>query len=227
MGPLRRNDEGRKTVGLFRPYERTTKQPGDKSATQTPKAKPSKQSSDTTAAPAAAAQDKIVVNRGARKKEGATPTRREAEAARMERLHPTLTPKQQRKAEREAKYDARMNAMDRAERAPHRVLLRDFVDARWTIAEFMMPAMILMMSISMATMMVSPALSNYIALGLWALLLLTFINIGFMWRSFKKVLEERHPGTPTKGLLMYMFNRALMIRRFRRPAARIKRGDAF
>ncbi|MDF1486865.1 DUF3043 domain-containing protein [Tessaracoccus caeni] len=214
-------------MGLFRPYERTTKQSGDKSANPTPKDKASQEPSKAQAAPTSAGSDKIVVSRGPRKKEGATPTRREAEAARMERLHPTLTPKQQRKADREARYDARMQAMDRAERAPHRALLRDFVDARWTIAEFMMPAMILMMSISMATMMWSPALSNYIALGLWLLLLLTFVNIGFMWRSFKKVLQERHPGTPTKGLLMYMFNRALMIRRFRRPAARIKRGDAF
>ena len=210
------------TVGLFRPYERSSKQSDGKAAERTPKA-------PASTAPEAAestASEQIVVSR-TRKKEGATPTRKQAEAARMERLHPTLTPKQQRKADREARYDARMQAMDRAERAPHRALLRDFVDARWTIAEFMMPAMILMMSISMATMMWSPALSNYIALGLWLLLLLTFVNIGFMWRSFKKVLQERHPGTPTKGLLMYMFNRALMIRRFRRPAARIKRGDAF
>ncbi|MEZ5087686.1 MAG: DUF3043 domain-containing protein [Tessaracoccus sp.] len=215
-------------MGLFRPYERTAKKPGDQTTDLTPKAPAAKSTSapEQKTADATTGQEKIVIQRP-RKKEGATPTRRQAEAARMERLHPSLTPKQQRKADREARYEARMQAMDRVERSGPRVLLRDFVDTRWTIAEFMLPAMILLMSISMATMGWSITVSNYIAGGLWLLLLLTFINIGIMWRGFKKVLAERYPGTPTKGMLMYMFNRALMIRRFRRPAARIKRGEGY
>lgn len=142
----------------------------------------------------------------------------------MERLHPSLTPKQQRKADRQARADARIEAMDRAEQSPERVLLRDFVDSRWTINEFVLPGMILIMAATMVTIN-NVVLSSWVALGLWVLMIMAFINTGFMWRSYKRVLAERLPGTPTRGLLMYMFNRALMIRRFRRPAPRIARGE--
>lgn len=209
------------TVGLFRPYERSSKQSDGKAAALTPQA-------PTPSEPAAGAGDKIVVSR-ARKKEGATPTRKQAEAARMERLHPTLSPKQRKKAERDARYEARMEAMDRIERSPSRVLLRDFVDARWTISEFILPAMILIMAGSMTVMMMgaSQTAAEAVAAVLWVLVGAAFINVWIMWRGYKRLLAERHPGTPTKGLGMYMFNRAIMIRRFRQPAPRIKRGDAF
>ena len=68
------------------------------------------------------------------------------------------------------------------------------------------------------------SVSTYIALGLWVLLGLSFINTAVMWINFKKVLAERVPGASKRGLLMYMFNRSLMIRRFRRPPPRVVRG---
>ena len=58
-------------------------------------------------------------------------------------------------------------------------------------------------------------LSSWISMSLWVLLGFTFINVGIMWRGFKKLLAERHPDAPTRGLLVYMFNRSLMIRRCR------------
>ena len=104
-------------------------------------------------------------------------------------------------------------------------LLRDYVDTRWTVAEFMLPAMILVMAAVMVTMN-NVVLSSWISMSLWVLLGFTFINVGIMWRGFKKLLAERHPEASTRGLLMYMFNRSLMIRRFRQPTPRIKRGEA-
>ena len=47
-----------------------------------------------------------------------------------------------------------------------------------------------------------------------------------MWRGFKKVLAERLPKAPPKGLLMYGMNRMIQIRRFRMPPPRIKRGES-
>ncbi|HMR49894.1 MAG TPA: DUF3043 domain-containing protein [Arachnia sp.] len=212
------------TVGLFRPYERSSKQSDGKAAELTPQAPASTAPEATTTATG----EQIVVTR-TRKKEGATPTRRQAEAARMERLHPTLSPKERKKAERDARYQARTEAMERVERSPARALLRDYVDARWTISEFILPAMILIMAGSMAVMMLgaSQAVAEAVAGGLWVLVGAAFINVWIMWRGYKRLLEERLPGTPTKTLGMYMFNRAIMIRRFRQPSPRIKRGDAF
>ena len=52
-------------------------------------------------------------------------------------------------------------------------------------------------------------------------------DVVLMWRSYKRLLAERHPGTPLRGLLMYGFNRQMTFRRWRRPAPRIKRGEAY
>lgn len=204
-------------MALFRPYERTNKD--ERQSTSTVPEAPKNEPPGTEGAPA---QEKIVVRR--REKKGPTPTRREAEAARMERLHPTLSRKEQRKADRQAKFESQAEAWEKVESSPERVLLRDYVDARWTVAEFMMPAMILIMALMMVTMS-NPLLSSYIALSLWVILLFAIINIWMMWRGYKKLLAERVPNATTRGLLMYMINRAMMIRRFRRPAPRINRGE--
>ena len=103
-------------------------------------------------------------------------------------------------------------------------MLRDFVDTRWTIAEFMMPAMILILALMMVTMN-NVQLSFYVSMSLWGIFILAVINVAIMWRSYKRLLDERIPGANRKGLLMYMINRSMMIRRFRRPSPRIKRGD--
>lgn len=209
-------------MGLFRPYERTDKSDRKRTSTVPTKAPAA---ATPEAAPATIEEpksDKIVVRRG--EKKGRTPTRREAEAARMERLHPSLSPKERRRAEREAKYKAQQETWDRIERSPERVLLRDFVDTRWTVAEFLMPLMILIMALMMVFMS-NVVVSFYISMGLWVVFIIAMINIWIMWRQFKKLLAERVPNATRKGLLMYMVNRAMMIRRFRRPSPRIKRGD--
>ncbi|GAB3817820.1 hypothetical protein GCM10028820_19420 [Tessaracoccus terricola] len=216
-------------MGLFRPYERTEKTSSTKRLDRvslTPKTEQKQEPQQAAeAAPdeAGTGSEKIVVSRQPQKKSAPTRTRKQAEAERMERLHPTLTPKEQRKKDRAARAEAQAEAFDRQERSPERVLLRNFVDSRWTINEFMLPAMILIMAAVMLTTN-NLALSSSIALGLWVLMGAAVINTFFMWRSFKKILDERLPGTPKRGLLMYMFNRALMIRRFRRPTPVIPRG---
>lgn len=230
MGSRTRPPHKDTTVALFRPYERNDKSSStDHISTLTPKGE--KAAAKASGKPAAAAEPAVDTAATAapkqvvRKKEGATPTRRAAEAARMERLHPTLTPKEQRKADAQSKSRARNEAWERVEKSPERQLLRDYVDTRWTVAEFMLPAMILVMAGVMVTMN-NVVVSSWISMSLWVLLGFTLINVGIMWRGFKKLLAERYPDASTRGLLVYMFNRSLMIRRFRQPAARINRGDA-
>lgn len=213
-------------MGLFRPYERTDKSTRTRTSTVPEKVK---KAPDANAAKPTQAQEptsttagKKVVRRG--EKTGPTPTRKEAEAARMERLHPNLSKKERKKAEREARYKAQTEAWERVEKSPERTLLRDFVDTRWTLAEFMMPFMLLILA-AMFVFMTNIEVTTIIAFLLWGFFFATLINIFIMWRSFKKLLAERVPNASTKGLLMYMMNRAIMIRRFRRPLPRIKRGD--
>lgn len=214
-------------MGLFRAYERTDKSARTRTSTvSTGKAKPAEKSKVAVAdsSPSQEATDKKVVRRG--QKQGPTPTRREAEAARMERLHPTLTPRQQRRKDREAKYKAQEELWEKQERGPERTLLRDFVDTRWTIVEFSFPVMILILALMMV-FIADPVVTAYIGLGLWLMFIFCIINVWVMWRSFKRVLDERVPNANRRGLLMYMINRSMMIRRFRRPAPRIARGEGF
>lgn len=213
-------------MGLFRPYERTDKSTRTRTSTVPDKVKnaPDANAVASTAKeePTSAPSGKKVVRRG--EKTGPTPTRKEAEAARMQRLHPNLSKKERKKAEREARYKAQTEAWERVEKSPERTLLRDFVDTRWTLAEFMMPFMLIILA-AMFVFMTNIEITTIIAFLLWGFFFATLINIFIMWRSFKKLLAERVPNAHTKGLLMYMMNRAIMIRRFRRPLPRIKRGD--
>ncbi len=226
-------------MGLFRPYERkapeaeaTTPSEGTKSggriSSLTPKGEQRAQKRAAVAAPQTPTEpvragSTRVVTRTPQKKQGATPTRRQAEADRMQRLHPNLSKSDQRRANRDSRYKSRVNTWDQVESSPERVLLRDYIDVRWTVTEFMLPAMLLLMAAVVATSRWI-TISTYIALGLWVLLALSFINTAVMWINFKKVLAERVPNAKKRGLLMYMFNRSLMIRRFRRPAPRVVRG---
>ena len=197
MGSSTRPPHKDTTVALFRPYERNDKSSStDHISTLTPKGE--KAAAKASGKPAAAAEPAVDTAATAapkqvvRKKEGATPTRRAAEAARMERLHPTLTAKEQRKADAQSKSRARNEAWER-------------------------DVMVTMNNV---------VVSSWISMSLWVLLGFTLINVGIMWRGFKKLLAERYPDASTRGLLVYMFNRSLMNRRFRQPAARINRGDA-
>lgn len=225
-------------MGLFRPYERTERKQTDDASSRLSSLTPKKTKSndaepidsevtetEVTENGTVTTTDKKVVRRTPRKKEGATPTRAEAEAARMERLHPTRSPKEQRKAERKARVEQRSDAWDKLENSRERRLLRDYVDSRWTVAEFMLPVMLLVMAGMMMTIQL-PMVSTTIGLSMWVLMLATVLNVFLLWRGYKRVLNERYPGTPTRGLGMYMFNRALMIRRFRRPSPAINRGEA-
>lgn len=213
-------------MGLFRPYERTDKSTRARTSTVPEKVKKAPDANAATPTetqePTSTTSGKKVIRRG--EKTGPTPTRKEAEAARMERLHPNLSKKERKKAEREARYKAQTEAWERVEKSPERTLLRDFVDTRWTLAEFMMPFMLIILA-AMFVFMSNIEVTTIIAFLLWGFFFATLINIFIMWRSFKKLLAERVPNAHTKGLLMYMMNRAIMIRRFRRPLPRIKRGD--
>lgn len=216
-------------MGLFRPYERKdSAASSDQIASLTPKGQKAAAKAEARSsrgdAPAPVEQESGQVKAPQRKSEP-TRSRRQAEAERMERLHPTLTPKEQRRAASRAKNDARAEAYARQEGQPERVFARDYLDTRWTINEFIMPLFIVIMAATMITM-ANVELSAYILATMWVLIVMVMINMFFIWRGFKKQFAARFPKSSPKGLLLYLFNRSIMLRRFRQPSPRIKRGDA-
>ena len=187
-------------MALFRPYQRT----------EAPAEEPATPASDS-AKPAG--------------KAAPTPTRREAEQARRERLNPTLTPKQARAKERQAKVAAREANMRSAESQPGKVLVRDWVDSRRGLAPFSMPILMLMLMLSLVTTGFGTLATALMSYATWIVLLLIAIDLFRMWHGYKKLHAARLPREPLKGLLGYAINRSINLRRLRLPAARVKPGD--
>jgi hypothetical protein len=160
------------------------------------------------------------------KKDRPTPSRREAEAARRQRFTQTLTKKQSRAmAGREARAE-RMRATNIREGAPEKVLMRDYIDARFNLGEFLLPSVVVILAVTVLGQYVP--LVSQLATAVMYLFILAVLFDGFlMWRGFKRVLAARLPKASPKGLLMYGMTRGTQIRRFRMPAPRIKRGQAY
>jgi len=204
-------------VGLFRPYE--PGKPADKTASAAPAT-----AGSTGAAPAVSTTD-TTPGRPTRKAVP-TPTRRQAELDRRQRLNPVRTKKEAKAFERDQRAKVRQKAMVEAESRPEMVLLRDHIDARWNVAEFMLPIMLVVLAVSMFGNAYSPLVLGTM-IATWVLLAVVILDLTVMWRSYKKLLAERFPRATPKGLLMMGVNRAMQIRRFRQPPARIKRGSSY
>ena len=152
-----------------------------------------------------------------------TPTRRQAEAARRQRVNPVLTKKEARVHERDVRRANQTKAMAAQENLPERVLLRDYIDARFNVTEILLPAWILVLAVSLLGTK-WPLLVEISVFAVWGLLAVAVTDLYLMWRGYKKLLNLRHPGAPTRGLFMLAVNRALSIRPWRAPAPRVKRG---
>ena len=161
-----------------------------------------------------------------RKKAGPTPSRKEAEALRRQRVTRQLTPKEARREAAAKNRAERMRTLNAREAAPEKALMRDYVDARFSLGEFLLPSLVVILALSFLTVRF-PGVSAITTLVMYVFILAVLADCWFLWRGFKRVLAERLPGAPTRGLMMYGINRSIQIRRFRLPAPRLKRGDTY
>jgi hypothetical protein len=160
------------------------------------------------------------------KKGRPTPSRKEAEDARRNRVTRTLTKKEARAENTRQNRVERAKSMSARESVPEKALMRDYVDSRFSIGEFLLPALVIILALTFLSTAV-PRIALISTIAMYAFILLVLFDCFLMWRGFKKVLAERLPKASPKGLLMYGMNRSIQIRRFRMPAARIKRGEEY
>jgi hypothetical protein len=189
-------------VGLFRPYERR-----EDSASKPASTEPANQ------VPPAA------------KKKVPTPTRKEAEAARRERLNPTLSPADQRKRDRASKAKSREQQWTKVDEEPGRILLRDFIDSRKGMAQWWMPVIITGLALALIVMYILPEAAVWATFVPYLALAAMAVHIFFLWRQYKVLHAERLPNLPMRGLLIYLVNRIISLRRFRMPLPRVNPGD--
>ena len=154
-----------------------------------------------------------------------TPRRKDAEAARRERLNPTLSPKEARKRARQQATAERRKQASALDNTPGKQLMRNWVDARFNLAEWSMPILMLLLVLVLVVSPAYPAIVEPSTYATWSFMLLIVIDIVMMWRGFKRLAAERIPNEPLKGLLYYGFNRSLSLRRIRIPKPVVARGE--
>ena len=170
---------------------------------------------------------------GAAGKGRPTPTRKEAEEARKQRVKPTANKKEARKRQRKesrAERDATYKAMQSGDEAHFpardqgdvRRYVRDMVDGRRLLTEFFLPVMIGILALSLLPI---PALVQSITLVWLAAIALVFAELAWLGFRLRKGVQERFPDHTSKGNIMYGIVRATQLRRLRLPKPAVKPGQ--
>lgn len=162
-----------------------------------------------------------------------TPKRRDQEAARRRPLVQTdrkaaRTDDKARRREAQLAMRQAMVTGDEAhlparDKGPVRRFIRDHVDARWSLGEFMLPTMLVVLALSF--LRTSWSLTVVFVL-VYGLLVVSAVDAFLMWRSLRRKLagkfgEAQIPG----GSAMYAVMRAFQMRRSRMPRPQVKRGS--
>jgi Flp pilus assembly protein TadB len=160
-----------------------------------------------------------------------TPKRRDQEAANKRPLIVT-----DRKAARGKDKAARREAMAKQragmlsgderylpvrDKGPRRRFIRDSVDARWNVGEFMLPVMLLVLLLSFIKE--AWALMAVFVL-VYGLILVAVVDAALMWRRTKKRVIGKF-GEAGKGDAWYAIMRAFQMRRTRMPKPVVARGE--
>ena len=116
--------------------------------------------------------------------------------------------------------DAHLPARDKG---PERRYLRDYVDARWSVGEIMLPVMLLVLLLSLVR--TSWALTTVFVL-VYGLIIVAVIDAVLMWRRVKaRIAAKFGPSKVPAGGAMYAVMRAFQIRPTRMPKPQVKRGN--
>ena len=161
-----------------------------------------------------------------------TPTRREAEAARRQPLVPVdrkAAKRRSREKLREDRYKHRLAleageewALPSKDRGPQRRYIRDYIDARWSFAEFLLPIMVVGLPISL----IGNRTALMVGYGLvYGALAFAILDTTILWQKLKRRVRERFGEDPQRGSLWYVITRAMQIRPGRLPKPKVKRGE--
>jgi hypothetical protein len=162
-----------------------------------------------------------------------TPKRRDQEAANRRPLVPpdrksaAKADRTERRARvaatRQAMVSGDESKMPSRDRGPDRRYIRDFVDARFSVGEVMLPVMLLVLLLSLVK--TDWALMT-VFIGTYGLLLLGVTDAWAMWRKLKRQLVAKFGlNNIQKGGAMYAAMRAFQIRRTRLPRPQVARGQ--
>ncbi len=159
-----------------------------------------------------------------------TPSRREAEAARRRPIVPAdrdaakrdskVREREQRNKHREAMYRGEDWALGPRDKGAQRALVRDIVDSRWNLGEFLLPIVIIALPISLL-----PYQWAYISgfVILYGMLIATAIDAFLLNRRVKREIHDTLGEDPQPGTGWYVFSRSSQLRGGRIPRPRVSR----
>ncbi|MGO4300490.1 DUF3043 domain-containing protein [Leifsonia sp. RAF41] len=162
-----------------------------------------------------------------------TPSRREQEAARKRPLVPTDRKEAARNArakQSEAREKARIGMaagddryLTARDRGPQRRWVRDYVDARFSIGEFLIPVMLIVIIL---TFLPWPAMQVYGLFALWGFFAIAVIDCVVLGFLIQRRIGAKFGTTKVeRGLRWYGAMRALQLRVMRLPKPQVKRGQ--
>lgn len=162
-----------------------------------------------------------------------TPKRSEAEALRRTLAKPPANRREAAKRAREARR-ADMARQRQAlaggderylparDQGPVRRFVRDYVDAKWSVAEFFLPIAVVILILSMVPSIQFKNIAFVLWMGVIAMIVLDSFLMSFRLR---KELRERFPDENRKGAVFYALMRTLQMRRMRLPKPQVARGE--
>jgi hypothetical protein len=163
------------------------------------------------------------------KKGKPTPKRKEAQAKlKVSPLSPTAskeakkTLKEQARVRRLEARAAYMRGEESAlpvkDKGPARRFVRNYVDERKSVTEYFL---VFIMFILFLTVIPSPAVQLGAIVLMYSAMIWVAIDGFLLSRRVKKLVAEKFPDQPTKGLGLYGWMRSTQLRRLRAPAPQV------
>ncbi|HRD21450.1 MAG TPA: DUF3043 domain-containing protein [Candidatus Nanopelagicus sp.] len=165
----------------------------------------------------------------AEKKGKPTPKRKDAEAKlKISPLSPTASKDAKRALKEQSRVrrlEARAaymrgeeSALPYRDKGPARRFVRNYIDERRSISEYFL---VLIMLVLFLTIIPIPAVQLAAVALMYSSMIFMTVNGIFLSRKLKKLVAEKFPEEPTKGIGMYGWMRSTQLRRLRAPAPQV------
>ncbi len=175
------------------------------------------------------------------KKGRPTPSRREAEARHNQPLVPADRKEAKRRSKelRDAAYRREQEALETGDerylpvrdKGRVRRFTRDWLDARWSLSEFVVPAMLIFLVAMLGASFIRTNVDLItrvifvLTIAFYALLIASIIEGVAVWQRLKRRIRNKWPEESIpRGTWFYAYSRMVMARRWRTPKPQVARG---
>jgi hypothetical protein len=162
-----------------------------------------------------------------------TPSRKEAQAAAKARAKAPRSRKEAAAAQRSQRAESSRKVREAMktgderyflprDKGPERRFVRDYVDARFSFLELMIPAMLVTLVMGYSGIPALQRVSNLMLFGMFLLIIIDILTI--RWR-LRRELVRRFPSETHKGTTWYAVSRSMQMKFMRLPKPQVKIGE--